>query len=133
MVNKIITRKTYHFNNSEECDKHMKKSEEAGFKILSYGAEDDWYYTCEKEEKEESSIKYLSLANKKLKKLQKNVKNIRIERNFLKKKIDDIVCLLNEAVYKFDQYDCPSDTEWGRMDGKAELKKDIMKIINKKL
>lgn len=44
----IITRE-FHFDNSKESDRHMEIMKNEGYKILSYGSENDWYFTCRKE------------------------------------------------------------------------------------
>lgn len=80
----------------------------------------------------EDLLKFLSLANKKLKKTNKNLKNVRIERNYYKEKLNNIEQLLNNSVYKFDIYDYPSNIEIERMNGKEQLKDDIIEIIKSK-
>lgn len=79
----------------------------------------------------EDLIKFLSISNMKLKKIKRNIKNVRIERNKYKAKLKEIEEYLNDNVYLFDKYDYPSDAECHRLSGKIEIKKELLKILNK--
>lgn len=79
----------------------------------------------------EQLVKFLSLSNKKLKQLRLKVKNIRIERNKLKAKLNEIELYLNNISNGFDKCDDPSDRECYELQGKQEIKEDILKIISK--
>lgn len=50
MIIKEITTKELHFDNPGECDDYMKIMKKKGYKIVSHGNEDDWYFSCKKEE-----------------------------------------------------------------------------------
>ncbi|NFH40777.1 hypothetical protein [Clostridium sporogenes] len=80
----------------------------------------------------EQLLKFLSLSNKKLKRLKQNIKNVRIQRNEFKSKLDEIEWYLNNNIReKFDKYDYPSDRECYELQGKKEIKEDILRIISK--
>lgn len=49
MIVKEIIKREFHFDNNKECDKHMEIMQNEGYKLLNFGSEDDWYFTCEKE------------------------------------------------------------------------------------
>jgi hypothetical protein len=57
------------------------------------------------------------------------MKKIRIQRNDLKRKLNEIEYLLKNTNYYFDKYDYPSDREVYELQGKVELKEDLLKII----
>lgn len=78
----------------------------------------------------ERLIELLLFANKKIKKLKSTIKNIRIERNSLNLKLNEIEKILNDINYYYDRYDFPSDREHYELQGQLELKKDLLKIIN---
>ena len=48
MITKEIIKIELHYDSSRECDLNKEVYEEHGFKILSYGSEDDWYFICQK-------------------------------------------------------------------------------------
>ena len=80
---------------------------------------------------ENDLIKFLSLANKKLKAVKKNIKNVRIERNYYKKKLEEIEYYLNNYIEPFSKYDHPSNSECDKLYGKMEVKQDLLDILKK--
>ena len=73
-------------------------------------------------------LKFLYLSNKKLKKTKRNFKNVRIERNKYKFQIQQINNILNDIDFKY--YDM-SKEYYLKLEGKSELKEEILKILNK--
>jgi len=80
----------------------------------------------------ERLLKFLSLSNKKLKLLKSKIKNVRIQRNKHLSKLNEIERYLNYIYNYYDEYDFPSYREFYKLQGKLDLKKDILEILNKK-
>ena len=77
----------------------------------------------------EEIISVLLKAHSSNKKIKKRYRSIKKEKMELENKMNKIKNLLNYTTYHFDKYDFPSEREDYRLQGKVELKEELMSII----